>query len=244
VAKTAAVEEKRRRKRLFVERTVVAGEMKTLSEQKLAAVSQETFLPQARSIGPRTEAASPREQGTPAAGPASSPPSLLRIIEALLFVGGAPLTPAAAAEVIRGLSEEAFFQALDSLRQTYRRQGRPYTIQRRAAGYVLILRPAFHVIRERLSGSNREARLSPAAIEVLALVAYRQPVTRQEIDSLRGADSAAVLRQLIRHGLVTLLPRSSGAGKQAYYGTTARFLELFDLKSLEDLPRTQDLQQI
>src|SRR5262249_16684663 len=103
-------------------------------------------------------------------------------------------------------------------------------------------RPAYCGLRERLFGGPREARLTVPALDVLAIVAYRQPITRSDIDSLRGVDSAATLRQIVRLGLVAVAPVA--AGQEAGYVTTPRFLELFGLKSLDDLPRTMDLQQI
>ncbi len=97
---------------------------------------------------------------------------------------------------------------------------------------------------EKLHGGVREARLSTAAVDVLALVAYRQPATKAEIDSLRGGESGALLRQLVRRGLIQVVYRGEASRKEVSYGTTARFLELFNLQSLEDLPRTRDLQQL
>jgi segregation and condensation protein B len=170
------------------------------------------------------------------------PPPLPRILEALLFIGGPPLTAVRAAEVVRGLDEQLFHEAVDELNRTYRVQGRPYHVQLQDQGYVLTLRPRFQGVREKLFGGVKEARLSPAAVDVLSLVAYRQPATRQEVDSLRGADSGAVLRQLIRHGLVAI--QRSEEDKEIRYVTTPRFLQLFGLTSLDDLPQTQDLQRM
>jgi segregation and condensation protein B len=175
---------------------------------------------------------------------AETPPPPARIIEALLFAGGPPLTAAQACDLIRGLTAEQFHAAVESLNLDYRRQGRPYTIMPQGPGHALTLRPRFSKVAERLHGGTREARLSPAAIDVLALVAYRQPATRQEVDSLRGADSGALLKQLVRRGLLAVVPRADASAREVAYGTTPRFLELFGLTSLDDLPRTQDLQQI
>jgi|SRR5947209_9900538 len=174
----------------------------------------------------------------------SAPPSPLRIIEALLFIGGAPLTAVRACEVIRGLTLEQFTQAIDELTAVYRRQGRPYAVQPRGHGLVLALRPRYQRVVDKLHGGMREARLSTAAIDVLALVAYRQPATKAEIDSLRGAESGALLRQLVRRGLIQVVYRGEASRKEVSYGTTARFLELFGLQTLDDLPRTRDLQQL
>jgi segregation and condensation protein B len=178
------------------------------------------------------------------AEPSGAPPPLSRIVEALLFVGGAPLTAARAAETIRGLSAAQFVEAVAALNATYREQGRPYLIQAQAAGYVLALRPRFKPLLEKLYGGPRAARLSPAVLDVLALVAYRQPAAKQEIDTLRGADCGAMLRQLVRRGLVAVVHRGDADRREVTYGTTPRFLELFGLRSLDDLPQTQDLRRL
>jgi segregation and condensation protein B len=170
-----------------------------------------------------------------------SPPPAERIVEAMLFVGGAPLSAARACEVIKGLTEEAFVELIADLNRNYREQGRPYRIQYCDGGYAMTLRPTFRDIRQRLQGGPRETRLSQAALDTLALVAYRQPITRTEIDSLRGADSQTQLRQLVRLGLVSI-QRLKGA-EEVHYLTTPRFLKLFGLRDLEDLPRTQDIQK-
>lgn len=202
--------------------------------------------PDAAGPGEETPIRSDTAPRSPAKSPSTdmetSPPPLIRILEALLFVGGPPLTAQRAAESVRGLAEEEFQQAIDALARSYRVQGRPYQVQVQDRGYVLTLRPRYQNVREKLFGGVREARLSQAAVDVLSLVAYRQPAGRQEIDSLRGADSGAVLRQLIRHGLVAL-QRIEG-DPEANYVTTPRFLQLFGLTSLDDLPQTQDLQRL
>ena len=171
-----------------------------------------------------------------------SPPPLERIIEALLFVGGPPLTPARAADIIHGLTPGQFLEAIAALNSEYQRQGRPYVIACQDQGYSLALKPSYQPLIDRLHGTAREAKLSPAAIDVLALVAYRQPTTKQEIDGLRGVESGPVLRQLVRRGLIAASSHGEARGRQVVYGTTARFLELFGLERLDDLPQTQDLQ--
>jgi segregation and condensation protein B len=174
----------------------------------------------------------------------TSPPPLARIIEALLFVGGPPLTAEQAAQSIRGLTAGQFTEAVETLNRDYRRQGRPYAIQAQGDGYVLALRPRFRPVLDKLYGTTREARLSPPAVDVLALVAYRQPATKPEIDSLRGADSGALLRQLVRRGLIAVVQRGESGQREVSYGTTPRFLEMFGLSSRDDLPQTQDLQRL
>ncbi|HEV3261625.1 MAG TPA: SMC-Scp complex subunit ScpB [Gemmataceae bacterium] len=190
-------------------------------------------------VGSRDDAAAAHDPQAPAA-----PPAPLRIIEALLFVGGPPLTPARACEAIRGLTQVQFQEALDTLNRAYRLQGRPYGIRSQDQGYVLALRPRYRPVLEKIYGAVREARLSAAAVDVLALVAYRQPATKQEIDSVRGVESGAILRQLVRRGLIAVVQRAETGQREVSYGTSPRFLELFNLQSLDDLPRAQDLQKL
>ncbi len=108
------------------------------------------------------------------------PPPVHRIIESMLFLGGPPLTAELVCETIRGLAPSQFTQIIEQLNRDYRVQGRPYRIQSRDQGFELVLAPRFRPVLDRLHGSTREARLSPAALDVLALVAYRQPVTRRK----------------------------------------------------------------
>lgn len=173
----------------------------------------------------------------------AAPPPLLRIVEALLFLGGPPLTAERAADAVRGLTPTLFAEALETLNRDYRTQGRPYRIRPRDHGYELALLPRYRDVLERLYGSVKEARLSPTALDVLALVAYRQPATRTEIDNLRGVDSTTALRQLVRLGLITVQRGGAGQG-EATYATTPRFLTLFGLRNLDDLPRTQDAERM
>src|ERR1043166_4618348 len=168
------------------------------------------------------------------------PPCPLRIIEAMLFVGGNPLTAASASAAIRGLTAEQFEQAIAELSHAYRRQNRPYAVVPHDRGFILALRPRYEAIAAKLQGGMREARLSVAAVDVLALVGYRQPIAKREIDSFRGLESGSLVRQLVRRGLVQIIPLGD-AKKEVAYSTTPRFLELFGLQSLDDLPRTRDL---
>jgi segregation and condensation protein B len=175
---------------------------------------------------------------------AGAPPPVERLVEAMLFLGGPPLTAARAAEAVRGLLPQQFEEAVETLNRAYRAQGRPYLIHSRDQGHQLVLRPRFRGVVDRLFGSPREARLTPQSLDVLALVAYRQPMTRAEVESLRGVDSGGPLRQLVRLGLVSVQRGGAGEGREVAYSTTPRFLTLFRLRNLDDLPRTQDLQRM
>ena len=175
--------------------------------------------------------AEPRRSRTLQPPPAEAPPPLDRIVEALLFVGGPPLTAAAVAAAVRGLTADRVAETVDALNASYRRQNRPYTVQTRGDGWVLAARPSTAAVLERLHGGPKAARLSQPAVDVLGLVAYRQPVAKVDLDAARGADAGGPLRQLVRLGLVTLRTDAGG------YATTPRFLELFGLAGVDELPR-------
>jgi segregation and condensation protein B len=172
------------------------------------------------------------------------PPSPLQIVEALLFVGGAPLTSEVAADAVRGLTPEQLRECIDGLNRVYRAQNRPYAVVHGPTGYVLRVNRRYASIRERLYGGPREARLNQPALDVLSLVAYRQPVAKTEIDGARGADSGPVLRQLIRLGLVAMTETSDGGEKRTVYETTPRFLEVFRLRGLDDLPELGESRRV
>jgi segregation and condensation protein B len=173
----------------------------------------------------------------------ADPPPPRRIVEALLFVGNAPLTAVRAGEVIRNLSAEQFRAIIDELNRDYRKQSRPYIIQAKDDGFVLTLKPAFRGVIDRMQGSPREARLTPGARDALALIAYRQPIRKTEIDSQRGQDSRGSLQQLLRLGLIAV-DANQPESKDFAYLTTDRFLELVGLKSLDELPKLGELQRL
>jgi segregation and condensation protein B len=170
------------------------------------------------------------------------PPSPIQIIEALLFVGGPPLTAEHAVEVIRGLTPEQFREAIAVLNRVYRTQNRPYTVEHGPTGYALRVGRRFAGVREKLYGGPREARLTQPALDVLALVAYRQPVAKADVDGVRGMESGGVLRQLVRLGLVAVT--ATGEAKEPLYGTTPKFLEIFRLRDLDDLPQLGEPKRV
>lgn len=165
-----------------------------------------------------------------------------QVIEAVLFVGGRPLTLKRMAGV---LGEESLSgtveQSIDRLNRQYRAEERPYEIRLVEGGYALMLRPEFERIRDRVYGRNpKEVRLSQEALEVLAFVAYRQPVRCGDIEDAGKTNARAVLSQLLRRQLVSL-HRTGNGSSDVTYTTTPRFLELFGLRRLDELPLPEDL---
>ena len=166
------------------------------------------------------------------------------ILEAMLFVGhpeNEPLTREEAAAGMRGVELDEIDELVAQLNDEYEQLGCPYVVVPEKEGFRLTLRAAWQPLRERFYGKLRQARLSQAAIDVLSIVAYRQPISREDVDKLRGKESGALLRQLVRRMLLRVeMPKQKGERK--CYHTTDRFLQLFRLDRLEDLPQSEDIE--
>lgn len=162
----------------------------------------------------------------------------LQVLEALLFVGGQPLTGRHLAELLGGShSHEDVDELLEQLNQLYLSEGRPYEVRLTEGGYRMVLRPEFNSVRSKVFGQGpKEVKLSQDVLEILAFVAYRQPVTREEVEQTEKKNVGAILRQLLRRELVALKREDD----EETYHTTQRFLDLFGLASLADLPRMAD----
>jgi len=186
----------------------------------------------------------PAAKNAPAADDDPCPISPQTILEAMLFVGdrqNEPLAPARAAELMRGVEPSEIPQLVDQLNCRYAENGCPYKITSEGPGYRLGLRRKFDPVRNKFYGRVREAQLSQAAIDVLAIVAYRQPLTGEGVSNLRGTPSSHVLAQLVRRRLLRI-ERPPGRRRPVHYYTTDRFLELFGLESLDDLPQAEELE--
>jgi segregation and condensation protein B len=167
------------------------------------------------------------------------------VVEAILFVGrpdNGAISARELAAAMRGVSPGEVEAAVRQLNALYDSDQAPYHIEGSASGYRLVLRDEFVRMRDKFYGRGREARLSPAAIEVLSIIAYNQPITAPEINDLRGAANGAALATLVRRRLVRL-ERPDG-GSPPRYTTTERFLKLFGLESLGALPRSEDLEKV
>jgi segregation and condensation protein B len=166
---------------------------------------------------------------------------LTQIIEALLFASDAPLSAADLARVDERLDEDTVQAVIDELRSEYDAAERSFQIVDVAGGYQLLTRPEFVSVLERYETVPQPSRLSTPALEVLAIIAYRQPLGRTEIEEIRGVSSSGVLKTLLDRHLVDVVGRAEGLGRPLLYGTTQKFLEHFGFRSLEDMPRPDEL---
>jgi segregation and condensation protein B len=165
----------------------------------------------------------------------------LAALEAALLLADEPLTARRLARVA-GLADAGEARRLvGRLRALYDADGTAFQVEELAGGYQLLTRAEFHPWLARLRRAYAPAQLSAAAREALAIVAYRQPVTRADVEAIRGVGSAEVLRQLMDRDLVRLAGRDTSLGRPQLYATTTKFLQVFGLKSLKDLPQVEGL---
>jgi segregation and condensation protein B len=172
--------------------------------------------------------------------PTSDLPPLALRVEAALLTSDRPLSEERLAEVLELGGEKPGRQvegAIAELNAAYERTGRSFRIERLAGGWRMLTLPAFGPIVSRLQRDRQQSRLSPAALETLAIIAYRQPVLRTDIETIRGVACGEVLRGLMERRLVKIVGRAEELGRPMLYGTTREFLSVFGLAGLDDLPQ-------
>ena len=163
------------------------------------------------------------------------PQNLQSALEALLFSSDQPLTLAMLADALEA-APEPVTEALRSLADEYHARDAGIEVREMAGGWIVTTTAAQHEWVGRMLRGKRRMRLSRAALETLAIIAYKQPVTKSEIEAIRGVDSSAVLATLLERNLVTIRGRSKVVGRPLLYGTTRQFLEVFGLRDLAALP--------
>jgi len=172
------------------------------------------------------------------------PPDELRpLLEALLFATDSPLTLSLLVETT-GADAMDVSNALEALREDLDRQERGVQLVEIGGGWLIVTREKHAPWIKKMLQGKRKARLSRAALETLAIVAYKQPVTRPEIESIRGVDSGSALATLLERDLITIKGRSDVVGRPLLYGSTTEFLSYFGLRDLNDLPRPEELKAI
>jgi segregation and condensation protein B len=165
----------------------------------------------------------------------------LAMLEAALVAADEPLTAKRLA-LAAGLGDAAEARRLVArLRALYDADGTAFQIEEVAGGFQLLTRAEYHPWLARLRRSSPELRLTSAARETLAIIAYRQPITRADVESVRGVQCGDVLGQLMEKGLIRIAGREESLGRPMLYGTTKRFLQLYGLKSLRELPMAEGL---
>jgi segregation and condensation protein B len=166
---------------------------------------------------------------------------LKRVVEALLFSSDRPITTRRLTEVCDAEDGREVRAIVLELQQEYAAENRAFRIEEIAGGFQLLTNPRYAPWLQKLHQRQQEETLSKAALETLAIVAYRQPITRAEVEDIRGVHCGSMLRSLVDKRLIKVTGRSDELGRPMLYGTTRQFLEAFGLRSLKDLPKRQEL---
>jgi len=164
------------------------------------------------------------------------------IIEALLFAAEKPLLVRDIQGALPDRDLAEIVETLEALRLEYETMDRSFSLKEVAQGYQIRTKPDYATYVLRMT-KRSSARLSPAAMETLAIVAYKQPVIRQEIEHFRGVDTGGILRTLLEKNLIRIMGRKHLPGRPLIYGTTRKFLEVFDLNNLESLPKLKEIKE-
>ncbi|SNB45684.1 SMC-Scp complex subunit ScpB [Geobacter sp. DSM 9736] len=169
--------------------------------------------------------------------------SLKSVVESLLFVSEAPLTIDRLSAILEEHERSDIRKAVEDLQDEYNGAGRGVFLAEVAGGYQFRTRPENADYLRRLT-RGKIAKFSQSSLETLAIIAYRQPITRAEIEYLRGVDSGGVVKNLLDKKLIRILGKKDIPGKPLIYGTTRDFLEVFNLKDLASLPTLKEIQEL
>jgi segregation and condensation protein B len=191
------------------------------------------------------------DAGTPAssevegaANPASQQITTESVIEAILFASDEPLSAerlVAVAELNGGVRQVK--KCIEVLNEQYRQSGRSFRIEEIAGGYQMMTLPEYNSWLKKLLRERGDNKLTPAALETLAIIAYKQPVIRADVEAIRGVACGELIRSLMYKGLVKIVGKAEILGRPLLYGTTRKFLEVFGLNDLKDLPKAEELKQ-
>jgi segregation and condensation protein B len=166
------------------------------------------------------------------------------VIEALLFVSEKPLTIEQIKSVLDNLDTAQINKILEELKAEYENSNRGVRIAQVAGGFQMVTPPNLATFLKKLYKQRNADRVSKPGLETLAIIAYKQPITRHEIESIRNVNIDGVIKSLLDRDLIRVTGRKKAPGRPKVYGTTRQFLEYFGLKSLEELPKTEDLSKL
>jgi len=163
------------------------------------------------------------------------------LLEALLFSTHHPLTGQRLGELLEIRSQKSIRKGVQDLNKQYEESGRTFRVEQVAGGYQLLSLPEYGDILKRLHQREADAKLTKAALETLAIIAYKQPILRADVEAIRGVACGETIRSLMEKHLVNIAGRAEEPGRPILYGTTKRFLQLFGLNNLKDLPQSEEL---
>lgn len=169
----------------------------------------------------------------------------IQIVEALLFASDVPLTGKKLREIVPEAGTEKNIKKLVSqIDEKYEKQGSPYKIIELAGGYQIVTRDEFATWITKLYKARSKSKLTRKGLETLAIIAYKQPITKLEVEKIRGVNTDGVIRTLNERNLITIKGREKAPGSPLLYGTTDYFLEYFGLNNLNDLPKLKEIDEL
>jgi segregation and condensation protein B len=172
-----------------------------------------------------------------------NPVAVQRHVEAVLLTVDRPIAAGKLAEVLDLDTTAPIRDAVGALNAFYDEHELSFRIEQVAGGYQLMTRPQYKPALAQLHRTKEQSKLSPASMETLAIIAYRQPILRADVEAIRGVSCGEVIRSLMDKNLVKITGRADEIGRPMLYGTTRHFLEVFGLASLKDLPKAEELNQ-
>lgn len=207
-----------------------------------AKAADETPAPQAAASEPAKEAPAAREEDAGSSAPSGDlleTDDLKKIIETLLFITDRPVKPGRIADVVETADARRVREIIRQLQEEYASQGRAVQIVELGGGFQMSTKPEYGRWVRRLYNEKMTTKLSNAALETLAIVAYKQPITRAEMEAIRGVDVAGPLERLLERALVRVVGKKDTVGRPMVYGTTDEFLRMFGLNKISELPDLQ-----
>lgn len=171
-------------------------------------------------------------------------PELKAILEALLFASPDPLSLEKLVSLLESSSKLTIERALKALQLEYQQKGRGLLIAEIAGGFVMVTSPELGGWVKRLQQTRSTPKLSRSALETLAIISYKQPLTRSDIEKIRGIETSSVLRTLLDQKLVRIVGRQDVPGRPIVYGTSKQFLKRFGLRDLRDLPPLKEIKEL
>lgn len=169
-------------------------------------------------------------------------PTIESVVEAVLFASDEPLTMTRLITIVETTTKQVK-DAIETLNEKYRTNNSSFRIEQIAGGYQMLTLNKYNSWLKKLVRARSDSKLSPAALETLAIIAYKQPIIRADLEAIRGVAAGEMIRSLMFKGLVKIVGRAEVLGRPMLYGTTKKFLEVFGLNSLKDLPKIEELKK-
>lgn len=209
--------------------------------EEVAVETTDAAEPQATEQTPAASEQTPEGAESPVPPASDQSPTVESVVEAILFASDEPLSESRLAGIVETTAKQVR-DCVESLNARYEANHNAFRIDQIAGGYQMLTQPIYNSWLQKMVRVRSDNKLGPAAMETLAIIAYKQPIIRADIEAIRGVAVGEVIRSLMYKGLVKIAGRAEILGRPMLYGTTKKFLEIFGLNSIKDLPKAEDLK--